>query len=137
MLAEVLHMIAAEGTTSGSPAIDLILPFVNLGVIVVLVIMVVTKNGFVPKWSLDDAERRNEEQVRQLNESHAREMAAKEDQIDALQADKKELKDTNEELQNLARDRLLPALIESSRLAAAYVAELQRRGSGGARGSRQ
>lgn len=131
-----LYLSAADSSGGASDALpgplQLILPYLNLGVFVLLCLALVLKWGLVPKWVLDEQKRSHDAEIRVKDDTHRRELAARDAQITQLTADREELKQTNNELQNLARDRLLPALIESSRLAAAYVSELQRRsGQGG------
>lgn len=141
MSAQAILQAATDTTGTGSP-IDLILPYLNLGIIVVLVLLFATKTGIVPKWSLDDAEKRHEtentdqdtQHARELADkeaAHARELALKDAQLTGLQTDKDELKRTNEQLTRVAQEQFLPALIEANRLTALYVDTIARRGQGG------
>jgi hypothetical protein len=95
--------------TTGSPVIDTLLPFLNLGVIVVIVLMVVTKTGLVPKWSLDDAQTQHD---RELNDLKA--------QLAALKADNDKLADT-------MLSQAIPALTEANRLSAQWLDYQNRR----------
>lgn len=126
-----VQLLAAETPTSGgtgSSMIDQLLPYLNFGLIVVLVIMFVTKTGIVPKWSLDEAEKKSATDASDTDAKHQREIDLLKEQIETLKADKAELKATNEELTKVAQEQFLPALIEANRLTALYVDTLARRG---------
>lgn len=122
-----MSFLTADTGGTGSAALDHILPYLNLGIIVVLVLLVVTKTGIVPKWSLDDAERRHKQELNDAKDAHLREMALKDAQLVALQNDKEELKNTNAQLTRVAQEQFLPALIEANRLTALYVDTIARR----------
>jgi cell division protein FtsB len=103
--------LAAE--SSGNLALDQLLPFLNLGIIVVLVGLIMTKTGLVPKWVLDDA-----------IAVHDRETADLKAQITELKADNDKLADT-------MLTQAIPALTEANRLSAQWVEMQNRRAFGG------
>jgi hypothetical protein len=142
--AETLTQLSSYWATSsnetGSAVLDSLLPYLNLGIVVVLVLMFVTKTGIVPKWTLDESERRHKQErdddqhdhLRELQSkdgAHQRELAAKDSAIQLLERDKEELKRTNEQLTRVAQEQFLPALIEANRLTALYVDTIARRQS--------
>jgi hypothetical protein len=108
---------AAEAVTTGAPTIDAFLPFLNFGIIGILVVMLVSKRWVVPKYTLDD-----------LMVAHQRELAVKDALIEGYRADIAELKEINNQLQNLTREQMIPALVRANQLSADYVAELAKRG---------
>lgn len=110
-----MELLAAAAESA--PSIDYFLPFVNFGVIGVLVVMLVSKRWVVPKYTLDD-----------LKDAHARELVVKDAIIEGQAADIKELKAANADLQDLTREQVIPALVRANQLSADYVAELAKRG---------
>lgn len=104
------------------------LPYLNLGVIVLLVIMAATKKGFIPKWVLDDQEKAHADAVAATEAAHERELAAEKARADAAEAREEEYKQLNRDLQAYQRDQLQPALIETTRVVSAYVQALARKG---------
>jgi hypothetical protein len=128
MLHLVTGLLAEGGTTSetGSPSIDSFLPYLNFGLLGLLVVVLASKKIFVPKWTLDDTITQHTAAMTALQESHKRELEAKDLIIKGLERDKDELKATNTSLQALTRDQFLPALIEANRLTALYVDTLAR-----------
>lgn len=135
MLVGVVHILAAQqqqpGTLTGVPTIDSLIPFLNLGLIVVLLVMFLKNIGVVPKWTYDELKTQHADELKTLQDAHDREMAGKDAQLAALQADKSELKATNDQLTRVAQEQFLPALIEANRLTAQYVDEIGRRGGSG------
>jgi hypothetical protein len=127
----VLAALGAVAETTGSPVIDLVLPFLNLGVIVVIVLMVVTKTGLVPKWVLDDAVKAHDREVADLKEVHERELAGKNAQIGQLLSDRMDLKEDNDKLADTMLNRAIPALTEANRLSAQWIDAQNRRAFGG------
>lgn len=121
---------AAEGGSSLPSEIGLFVPYLNLGVIVVLVIMAATKKGFIPKWVLDDQEKAHTETLTELKLSHERELAATTTALVAAEKREEEYKQLNADLQAYQRDQLQPALIETTRVVSAYVQALARKGGG-------
>lgn len=113
---------------SGNATIDLVVPYLNLGFIVVIVIMTISKKGFVPKWVLDDREKAHEKEMADLNRAHEREVEILTQRAVQAESREEEYKRLNADLQTYQRDQLQPALIESTRIVAAYVAALSRRG---------
>jgi hypothetical protein len=117
--------LAAAPTTD---PIGIFVPYLNLGVIVSLVIMAVTKRGFIPKWVLDDQERVHASGLVELKTSHERELAQIRRELEAAVTREEEYKRLNQDLQTYQREQLQPALIESTRIVSAYVQALARRG---------
>jgi hypothetical protein len=103
---------------------------INVGIIGVLVVLIVTKTGFVPKWVLDDAERRAVQDATDAQAQHDRVVSLLQAQIDQLKHDRSELKAANDQITRVTQDQFLPALIEANRLTALYVETLARRGGG-------
>lgn len=120
--------VAAESAPTGIDPISQLIPYLNLGVIVILVIMAVTKKGFIPKWVLDDTNAAHDKVVTELKEAHARELAQEKERADATEKREEEYKRLNQDLQNYQRDQLQPALIETTRVVSAYVQALARKG---------
>lgn len=131
-----LAMVVAAATdttgSTGSEVINQLLPFLNFGIVGVLIVLIATKRVFVPKWSLDDLKESQEAALTALNDSHLREIASRDTQISTLESDKAELKATNEKLTQLTQDKILPALFEANRLAALQVEVISRRVSNSA-----
>lgn len=97
---------AAETTTDGgasSNPFDFITPFLNVGLVGVLLLMFVLRKGIVPEWVLKQAEDR-----------HARELEAKE-------ADITELKNLVAEGTKLYNDQVVPAFTRSIDVNREYV----------------
>jgi hypothetical protein len=98
---------------------NLVTSLLQLGIVGALLIDVFATHKFVmPHWVLDRAE-----------EAHTKEMSLKDDLIEGLQADVKELKAANAELQQLTIKEMIPALVSATDVSRAYVAELARRNS--------
>lgn len=129
-LTNVWLAAASTDTSTGSDILNQLLPFLNFGIVGVLVVLIATKRVFVPKWSLDDLQETHEATLRSLEEGHVRELASRDAQIAALEDDKRELKAANDKLTQLTQDKILPALFEANRLAALQVEVITRRVSG-------
>lgn len=106
----------------------MLIPYLNFGLIVVLLIMAVRKIGFVPRWTLDDQAEEQVKVVAAKDEAHAAITTELRERLKAAEADRNELKEANAALLKYQRDELGPALIESSRIIARYVDALSRRG---------
>lgn len=127
------HVIAAATTADpNGDVISQLLPFLNFGVVGLLVILIATKRVFVPKWTLDDMKETQEQYAQEREDAHEREITQMNAQILNLENDKKELKTANEKLTQLTQDKILPALFEANRLAALQVEVISRRVQGGA-----
>ena len=112
---------AAPVDTVGGIPLGQIFSFAQFGLLGIFFIMLISKKWVVPKWTLDD-----------LKDAHARELAVKDEIISGHRADIVELKKTVTDLQSLTSEKMIPALVQANTLSAAYVAELARRGAGGA-----
>lgn len=121
-------MNIADGAVPGVDPVAQLIPYLNLGVIVILVIMAVTKKGFIPKWVLDDTIAANDKVITELKEAHARELGQEKERADSAEKREAEYKQLNHDLQNYQRDQLQPALIETTRVVSAYVQALARKG---------
>jgi hypothetical protein len=110
-------LAAAEG---GNNSLDIsqLLQVGQYGLLAVFVILLLSRKYIVPTYTITD-----------LKESHERELAAKDDVIGGLRTDISELKSTVAALQALTSEKMIPALVQSNTLSAAYVAEIQRRGT--------
>lgn len=95
---------AASGTTG--TGLDLITPWLNIGIAGVLILMFVLRKGIVPEWVLRAAEER-----------HTQECAAFTARIEKLEAS---LKDAN----NLIVGQVIPALTRSTDVNQRYVEEI-------------
>lgn len=118
----------AAATTTG---IDAVLPYLNLGIIAVLVLLFITKTGIVPKWTLDEREEQHRREIDELHRANDRELAAKEAQIVTLAADKADLKADNDRLATTMLRDTIPALTEANRLTAQWIEVQNRRAIGG------
>jgi len=87
--------------------------FLQFGLLGVVFLCVVLRKYIVPEWSL-----------RQLEDQRDAELKAKDEQIASLRADKAELKESLDQLQDLTRTEIIPALVRANQLQSAYVAEL-------------
>lgn len=109
---------AAAETGGNSIDITQLLSVGQYGLLAVFVILLLSRKYIVPTYTITD-----------LKETHERELAAKDDIIAAARADIAELKHTVADLQALTSEKMIPALVQSNTLSAAYVAEIQRRGT--------
>jgi hypothetical protein len=116
-----------ENMSTGSATLDSLLPFVNLGVLAVVVIMVITRRGFIPAWSLTDAERGRERELQEMKAQYDRAISFLREQVDQLERERRELRDQVDALSRNASEQVLPALLEANRITALYVDALARR----------
>lgn len=116
--------ILAAGTTID---VNTIATFAQFGLLGIFFVMLISKKFVVPKWTLDAQDENHKRELADKETAHSRELAIKDQQIASLEADKRELKKNLDDLQVLTRDQMLPAMIESNRLTAAYVETLARR----------
>jgi len=116
----LLGTLLLATNTSGPDGVSLSqwFNFAQFGLLGVIFLMIVSKKWIVPKWALDDA-----------RAAYERELRAKEDVIAQQRADIIDLKNTVHELQDLTKERMIPALVQANALSAAYVQELSRRAS--------
>lgn len=107
--------------------VNTIATFAQFGLLGIFFVMLISKKFVVPKWTLDSLDENHKRELADKEESHNRELAIKDQQIASLEADKRELKKNLDDLQDLTRQQMLPAMIEANRLTAAYVETLARR----------
>jgi hypothetical protein len=131
LMAVAAARLTADSSSGTAPTNDIItslVPYLNLGLIVVMLIMAMKKVGFVPKWTLDDLTVEHEKVIKAKDEAQAFIVTELRARLVAADADRAELKEAVTALQNYQRDQLGPALIESSRVISRYVDALARRG---------
>lgn len=114
-----IGIIAAADPGSSIDVTGLIAPILSTGLVGVILVMLMFEIGVVTKKS---AER---ERVA-LQASHDNEMSTKDQIVDQLRQDVVELKESNKGLQELTRDKMLPALVQATDVSRAYVTELAR-----------
>lgn len=124
--------IAADAVPSSTTdPLSQVLQYGILGVVVVVLVAVVrwqNSQNKADRLSSETAlQKAHEEQLAGIRDSCQREIKIYQDQISALTEDKKQLSRVNDELTAYVRDKLVPPLVESTRIAADYVAELRRR----------
>lgn len=124
------HLLAA-GASTGNDTLDLLLPFLNLGVVVVVLYMIVRKVGLVPAWTMTEQEKAHTKALADAEESRRRELAAKDAIIAGLEADKAHLRQVSESLQAAFREQVIPALTKANEVAGDYVDALRRHSMGG------
>lgn len=116
--------------SAGSDAVlQTIVPYLNLGIIAVLVVMFIKGIGVVPQWVHVRTEQDAAGDLVRLEQAHVRHLADKDEQIDDLRDQVEELKTANRVLLEVYQGRLLPALVENNRLTALYIEHLQGRRS--------
>lgn len=114
----IARLVTAAAETGGSSVdITQLLQVGQYGLLAVFVILLLSRKYITPTYTLTD-----------LKEHYERELAGKDDIIAATRADVAELKKTVADLQALTSEKMIPALVQSNTLSAAYVNELARRG---------
>lgn len=108
-------LASAPSTVGGVDLQNLLTPILSTGVVGVVLIMLIFEVGVVTKKSLD-----------RMETSHGQELSAKDKIIEGQAADIIELKAANQGLQDLTRDKMIPALVQATEVSRAYVAELAR-----------
>lgn len=117
IVAHAVLLVASSG--SSIDVGNLIAPILSTGLVGVILVMLMFEIGIMTKKS---AER---ERVA-LQASHESEMATKDQIIEQLKGDVVELKESNKGLQELTREKMLPALVQATDVSRAYVNELAR-----------
>lgn len=102
------YSAAAEDTVATSNPFDFITPFLNVGLVGVLLLMFVLRKGIVPEWVL-----------KQTEERHQQELSRKD-------ADIEELKRMVAEGTKLYNDQVVPAFTRSIDVNREYVELLRR-----------
>lgn len=95
--------VPADPSPTGSSTLDTITPFLNLGIVGLMIIMFISRKGIVPEWVLKEAEAR-----------HEREMAKKDEDI-------AELKRLVADSTRLYNDQVVPAFTRSIDVNREYV----------------
>jgi hypothetical protein len=122
-------MSLAQQILASDSGIDLsqIAQIAQFGLLGVFFVMLISKKYVVPKWTLDSLEETHARELKDKDDAHARELALR-DVITAESAKREaELKKNLDELQDLTRQQMLPAMIEANRLTALYVETLAKR----------
>lgn len=122
------------GSEGGGFNLDLnqIFTFAQFGLLGVFFVMLISKKYVVPKWTLDSLEETHKRELEDKDKAHERELAIRDQQLANSEQREKDLKKNLDDLQDLTRQQMLPAMIEANRLTALYVDTLARRsGSGG------
>lgn len=101
----MLHAATQTPITVGGDW-GLVLHFIDVGLIGVVLVCILTQKFLVPDWVLKRADA-----------EHAKE-------IEAYQADIKELKESNAALRTLTEQQIIPALVRSNQLSADYAQDL-------------
>lgn len=109
-------MVSEVVAASTSVGVD-VTQFLQFGLLGLVFVCVVMKKFLVPEWTLT-----------QLQEQRDQEAKAKDEQIASLKADKAELKESLDQLQELTRTEIIPALVRANQLSSEYVTELTSRG---------
>ena len=104
-------------TTTVASGVD-VTQFLQFGLLGLVFACVILRRFLVPEWTL-----------KQLEETSAKELKAKDEQIQALKVDKAELKDSLDQLQALTRTEIIPALVRANQLSAEYLADIAERGA--------
>ena len=139
VMAHVAHFATPAPTPTdsggGSTGLDLtqIATFAQFGLLGIFFVMLVSKKFVVPKWTLDSLEETHARELKDKDDAHARELAIRDANAAATERREVELKRNLDDLQDLTRQQMLPAMIEANRLTALYVDTLAKRGgsSGG------
>lgn len=99
---------------------NLLAPILSTGIVGIVLIMLIFEVGLITKRS-------SERELEALAAAHAAEIKVKDDLIDGLQQDVRELKAANTALQTLTQEKMIPALVQATEVSRAYVTELARR----------
>lgn len=113
-------LAAASDASSNIDITSLLAPILSTGIVGVVLIMLIFEVGLITKRSAD-------REQDSLAAAHDAEIAVKDDLIDGLQQDVRELKAVNTALQTLTQEKMIPALVQATEVSRAYVTELARR----------
>lgn len=119
------YLLAAE--MAGTDLTELA-TFAQFGLLGIFFVMLISKKWLVPKWTLDSLEETHARELKDKEDAHARELALRDAMLAAADKREQEFKKNLDDLQNLTREQMLPAMIEANRLTALYVETLARRG---------
>src|SRR3954453_147905 len=103
-------LILAADAGSGSIDLTTIASFAQFGLLGIFFVMLISRKFIVPKWTLDVLEENQERILQEKDNAHVRELAARDQYIANIEADRKELRKSIDELQNLTRQQMLPAM---------------------------
>jgi hypothetical protein len=121
-----------KGANAGlSLDLSQIFTFAQFGLLGIFFVMLISKKFVVPKWTLDATEANHTRELADKDAAHLRELAIRDQQLAASEAREKDLKKNLDDLQDLTRQQMLPAMIEANRLTALYVDTLARRSGSG------
>lgn len=107
-------------STSGLSLSGLIGPILSTGLVGIILIMLTFEIGFITKKSRD-------REVAASEASRLAEIKAKDDQIESLKSEVVDMKLANGTLTQLVQEKMIPAIVQSTDVGRAYVAELARR----------
>jgi hypothetical protein len=96
-----------------------VLNYAQYGLLGIFVVLILRGAYVVPKYSLTN-----------LKEGHERELKVKDELIESLRSDLRELKAANNDLQRLTSEKMIPALVQATAVSQAYVAELAQKNRG-------
>lgn len=125
--------ILASGSSNNFD-LSVLAQIAQFGLLGIFFIMLISKKYVVPKWTLDALEVTHAARIKDKDEAHARELALRDANQAATEKREEELKKNLNDLQDLTRQQMLPAMIEANRLTALYVDILAKRASGGTDG---
>lgn len=116
-LTKIAYVAADSIPASGFDAIE---PFVNVGIVGIILLCIVFRKFFVPEWVLKDAEARHQRELDSKEANHKRE-------IDAKAADIAELKKMVADGAKQLNDQVIPAFTRSIDVNREYVELLRTR----------
>lgn len=133
VLAEATPSPAPSEGGSGGFSLDLsqIFTFAQFGLLGVFFVMLISKKYVVPKWTLDSLEETHKRELEDKDKAFARELVLRDATAAESTRREADLKKNLDDLQDLTRQQMLPAMIEANRLTALYVDTLARRGGSG------
>lgn len=116
----MIMWLAASDPSGNIDITSLLAPILSTGIVGVILVMLIFEIGFITKKSA-------ERERKAMQDAHDRELEVTHDQVTGLRADVAELKQANGSLQELTRERMIPALVQATEVSRAYVTELARR----------
>jgi len=104
----MLSTVLAAESSSGVD-INTLVPLLNVGFLGIIFVLLISKNFIVTKYYAEEGFRQRDEEVERLR----KELDAYKSQVD--------------ELQDMARKEMVPAIVETNRLSAEYIRVLSSR----------